>query len=211
METEPSPKSLLTQWTKKHWPLLTAFATGALLGAVAVEQGYQGFRFGGSEYVLIKKGSIPKSLSIKGKWFYKTQTSDVGIQYNKLNCISIMGTADISQAEASNEFSIVDATRLVCVDPTSKEIKTNVGWNSINATVLPDNRKIMVSLLTRDPSPRISYIEGGITENIKGDSPTEFKGNMYYLNTQNQKYGSTTITFCKEGTDCAQDIARKFK
>jgi hypothetical protein len=211
METESSPQSLIIEWTKNHWQLLAAFIAGALFGAVAVQQGYQGFRFGGSEYILIKKASIPKSLSIKGKWFYKTQTSDVAIQYDKLNCISIMGTADISQAEASNEFSIVDATRLVCIDPASKEIKTNVGWSSTNAAVLPDSRKIIVSLFTRDPSPRIGYIEGAIPESIKGDSPTEFKGNMYYLNTQNQKYGSTTITFCKEGTECAQDITRKFK
>lgn len=211
METEPSPKSLVTEWTKKHWQLLTAFAAGALLGAVAVQQGYQGFRIGDSEYVLIDRRSIPKSLSIKGKWFYKTQTSDVALQYNKLNCISIMGTADISQAKASNEFSIINATRLVCIDPTSKEIKTNVGWNSINASVLPESRKIIVSLLTRDPSPRIGYIEGAIPEDIKGDFPTQFDGNMYYLNTQNQKYGSTTITFCKEETECARDIANSIK
>ena len=69
----------------------------------------------------------------------------------------------------------------------------------------------MVSLLTRDQSPRIGYIEGAIPEDISGNTPSKFEGNMYYLNTQNQKYGSTTITFCKEATECAEDIARKFK
>lgn len=212
METETSPQSLVTEWAKKHWQLLAAFATGFLVGAVAVQQGYQGFKFGGSEYILIKKGSIPKSLSIKGKWFYKTETSGAALQYDKLNCTSIMGTADISQAEASNEFSITNATRLICIDPTSKEIiKTNVGWSSTNAAVLPDSREIMVSLSTRDPFPRIGYIEGAIPENISGDFPSQFKGNMYYLNTQNQKYGSTTITFCKEETECAKDIALTLK
>lgn len=141
--TKDSLKSLVTEWAKKHWPSLAAFTAGILLGALAVQQGYQGFRFGGSEYVLIKKGSIPKSLSIKGKWFFKMQTSGAVIQYDKLNCTLLLGEADISQAEASNEFSIINATRRVCVDHTSKEFETNVGWNSINAAVLPDNRKIM--------------------------------------------------------------------
>ncbi|WP_058995136.1 hypothetical protein [Leptolyngbya sp. NIES-2104] len=211
METEASPKSLVTDWAKKHWQLLAAFTAGAFLGAIAVQQGYEGFRFGGAEYVLIKKASIPKSLSIQGKWFYETKTSGIPLQFDKLNCMSILGTADISQAAASNEFSINNATRRGCIDPESQVIKTNVGWRSINAAVLPDSRKIMVSLNTADPNPRIAYIEGAIPATISGDSPPQFDGTIYYLNTQNQRYGSTTITFCKEGSECAQDIARKLK
>ncbi len=211
METEPSPKPLVIEWAKNHWQLLAAFATGALLGAVAVQQGYEGFQFGGVQYVLIKKASIPKSLSIQGKWFYETKTSSVPLQYNNLNCISILGTADISQAAASNEFSINNATRRGCIDPKSQVIKTNVGWRSINAAVLPDSRKIMVSLSTADPNPRIAYIEGAIPATISGDSPSQFDGTMYYLNSQNQSYGSTTITFCKDGSQCAKDIDDKLK
>jgi hypothetical protein len=211
METEHSPKPLVTNWAKMHWRLLAAFAAGASLGAVAVQQGYEGFRFGGTEYILIKKASIQKSLSIQGRWFYETKTSGVPLQFDKLKCMSILGIADISQTAASNEFSINNATRRGCIDPESQVIKTNVGWRSINAAVLPDSRKIMVSLNTADLNPRIAYIEGAIPANISGDSPPQFDGIMYYLNTQNQKYGSTTITFCKEGSECAQDIARKLK
>ncbi|MEG3969539.1 MULTISPECIES: hypothetical protein [unclassified Microcoleus] len=211
METEPSPRTLVTEWAKNHWQLLAAFAAGALLGAVAVQQGYEGFSVGGTQYVLIKKASIPKSLSIQGQWFYETKTSGVPLQYDNLNCISILGTADISQAAASNEFSINNATRRGCIDSQSQVIKTNVGWRSINAAVLPDSRKIMVSLNTADPNPRIAYIEGAIPATISGDSPTQFDGTMYYLNTQNQRYGSTTITFCKEGSKCAEEIARKLQ
>lgn len=211
METEPSPKFLVTEWAKKHWQLLAAFATGALLGAFAVQQGYEGFSIGGTEYVLVKKTSIPKSLSIQGNWFYETTTSGLPLQFDNLKCVSILGTADIAQKEASNEFTISNAKRRGCIDPESQVIKTNVGWDSDNAAVLPDSRKIMISLDTADPNPRIAYIEGSIPTTISEDSPSQFNGTMYYLNTQNQTYGSTTITFCKEGSECAQDIAQKLR
>jgi hypothetical protein len=206
----PTSKLLVTDLARTHWKLLVALAAGTILGAFAVRQGYEGFRIGGAEYVLIKKASIPKSLSIKGKWFYTTETSSSAIQYAKNSCIAIMGTADISQAEASNEVRI-DAKRRVCTTPNNKDVDTNVGWSSYSAAVLPDSRKINVSLITRDPSPRIGYIEGVIPERISGDYPTEFEGNMHYLNTQKQTYNSATIIFCKDGTECARNIARKFK
>jgi hypothetical protein len=209
METEPSPKFLVTEWAKKHWQLLAAFATGALLGAFAVQQGYEGFSVGGTEYVLKKKASIPKSLSIQGKWLYETTASDLPLQFDSLKCVSILGTADISQQPASNEFAISDATRKGCINSQAKVMPTNVGWHSNNAAVLPDSRKIMVSLITADPNPRIAYIEGAIPPTVSGDFPSQFNGTMYYLNTGNQSYGSTKITFCKEGSDCAKGIAQK--
>jgi hypothetical protein len=211
MREKPSKIPVIADWARKNWQLLAAFIVGILLGAFAVQQEYEGVNFGGAEYVLIKKASIPKSLSIKGKWFYETKTSGASLIYGSLTCISILGAADISQAAASNEFSINNATRRGCLDPKSQIIKTNVGWRSINAAVLPDSRKIIVSLITADPNPRIAYIEGTIPATIKGDSPTQFDGTMYYLNTQTQKYGSTTITFYKEGTQDAKDIEHKFK
>ena len=211
MEAEQSKTPLVAELAKKHWKLLAAFTVGTLLGAFAVQQGYEGFSFGGTEYILIKKASIPKSLSIQGKWFYETTTSGLPLQFDNLKCVSILGTADISQQPASNEFTISNAKRRGCIDPQSQVIKTNVGWRSNNAAVLPDSRKIMVSLSTADPNPRIAYIEGSIPTTISGDYPSQFDGTMYYLNTQNQRYGSTTITFCKEGSECAQDIAQKLR
>lgn len=206
MPMDPSRNPNITEWIRENWKLLVAFGVGALLGAFAVQQGYEGFSFGGTEYRLIKKASIPKSLSIQGRWFYETRTSGNPLQYDALSCTSILGTADISQNQVSNEFSINNATRRGCIDPDSQVISTNVGWRSTDAAVLPDSRKIMVFLSTADPNPRLAFIDGSIPSNITGDSPDEFSGTMYYLNTQNQTYGSTTIRFCKEGTSCAQKI-----
>jgi hypothetical protein len=86
----------------------------------------------------------------------------------------------------------------------------NVSWNSKIASVLPGSRRILVSLITADPNPRFGYIEGAIPSTESGDSPSEFSGNMYYLNTSDQTYGSTTIKFCKKGTDCARSIEKQF-
>ena len=86
MQVEPSKSPLITDWTRKNWKLLAAFVVGTLLGAFAVRQGYEGFSVGGTEYVLIKKASIPKSLSIQGRWFYQTRTSGEPLQYDNLNC-----------------------------------------------------------------------------------------------------------------------------
>ena len=108
---DPSRNPNITEWIRENWKLLVAFGVGALLGAFAVQQGYEGFSFGGTEYRLIKKASIPKSLSIQGRWFYETRTSGNPLQYDALSCTSILGTADISQNQVSNEFSINNATR----------------------------------------------------------------------------------------------------
>jgi hypothetical protein len=107
----------MNEWTQQNWKLIAAFGVGALLGALGVRQGYEGFRIAGSEYTLIKKASIPKSLTVHGKWFYETQTSDADLDYKQYSCKSILGVADISQgqdgAAVSNEFSIDNATRKV--------------------------------------------------------------------------------------------------
>ena len=54
----------MNDWARENRKLIAVFAAGVLLGAISVRQGYEGFRFAGSEYVLIKKASIPKSLSL---------------------------------------------------------------------------------------------------------------------------------------------------
>ena len=210
MPVEPSKKKIIAEWTGKNWKLIAAFFVGALIGAFAVRQGYEGFSIGGTEYVLIKKASIPKSLSIQGRWFYETRTSAEPLQYDVLSCTSILGVADISQrSSTSNEFSVDNAIRRGCINLDGKVSKTNVGWRSINALVLPDSRKVSISLITADPNPRYAFIEGSIPPTITGDSPTEFSGTMYYLNTKNQTYGSTIIQFCKEGTACANNIEKR--
>lgn len=204
----------MNDWAKQNWKLIAAFAAGVLLGAISVRQGYEGFRFAGSEYILIKKASIPKSLSIQGRWLYETKASGADLNYDQFACKSILGVADISQgqegAPVSNEFSIDNAIRKACVDSQGKVLKTNVSWNSRNASVLPNSRKIIVSLITTDPNPRLGYIEGSIPSTEPEKTPSEFSGNMYYLNTQNQTYGSTIIRFCKEGTECARTIEKQF-
>lgn len=211
MPVEPFKNPLIAEWTRKNWKLISAFVAGALLGAFAMQRGYEGFSWAGTEYRLIKEASIPKSLSIQGRWFYETKTSGNPLQYDNLSCTSILGIADISQPPISNEFNINNATRRGCIDPDGQVIQTNVGWRSTDAAVLPDNRKIIVFLSTADPNPRLAFIDGSIPSSITGDSPDEFSGTMYYLNTQNQTYGSTTIQFCKEGTLCAQNIENQLQ
>jgi hypothetical protein len=218
METEPSSKppiTPITEWGYKNWRSILTFAAGTLvgafvLGAFAAQQGYEGISWGGTEYVLLKKASVPKSLLIQGSWIYETKTSDTPLVFNKLECKSIMGTVDISQAATSNEFNVNNATRRKCIDFKSRITETNVGWRSISAAVLPNSRKIIISLRTDDANPRIGYIEGAIPTNMTGDMPSQFDGTMYYLDTRTQKYGRTTITFCKNETECAKNITRKF-
>ena len=110
----------MNDWARENRKLIAVFAAGVLLGAISVRQDYEGFRFAGSEYVLIKKASIPKSLSLQGRWLYETKASGADLNYNKLTCKSILGVADISQgqegAPVSNEFSIDNAIRRACVD-----------------------------------------------------------------------------------------------
>jgi hypothetical protein len=167
---EQNASKTIADFLNKPWKLMSAIAITAIIGGVAVSGGYVGWRCGSlNECVLLRKEDIPKSLSIKGKWFYETKTSGVALQFDALKCMSILGTAEISQDAASNEFDVVNATRLACIDPKSQAIETNVGWERINAAVLPESRKIIVSLITRDLSPRIGYIEGAIPENITGD------------------------------------------
>lgn len=205
----------MNDWVQQNWKLIASFAVGALLGAIGVRQGYEGFRIAGSEYTLIKKASIPKSLTVHGRWFYETSTSDADLDYNQYACKSILGIADISQGQdgvsASNEFSIDNAVRKACITSKGEVKEVNVPWNSKTASVLPGSRRILVSLITADPNPRFGYIEGAIPSTESGDSPSEFSGSMYYLNTNDQSYGRTTIKFCKEGTECARSIRRQFK
>jgi hypothetical protein len=220
---EQNPKKTIGDFFNEPWKLVSALATIALIGGVAVSAGYVGWRCGSlTECVLVRKESIPKSLSLSGIWFYETKTSDAVFQYRERKCTAILGKAEIFQSEVSNEFRI-NAVRYLCVLPASNtenrsnsnnsptEITTNVGWSSNNASVLPDSRRVNIALITRDPSPRFGYIEGSIPEHIKGDSPTEFRGDMYYLNTNNQTYNIATISFCKEGTECAKEISQRFK
>lgn len=211
MSSENSLKVALKKWVKNNGKSIAIFAGGFLLGVFTIQQEILGIRLGGVEYVLIKKSSIPKSLSIEGKWFYETEISDVELEYDDVNCVSIMGEVDIAQDEATNEFNIVNAKRRLCIDSTSKEIRRNVIWSSKIAAILPESRQIIISLSTTDPSPRIGYIQGTIQRTDDGDYPSKFEGSMYYLNTKNQQYSNTTITFCKEGTDCARNINSKFK
>jgi hypothetical protein len=204
----------MNEWAQKNWKIIAAFAAGALLGAIGVRQGYEGFSLDGSQYILIKKASIPKSLTVNGRWFYQTETSDADLDYKQYSCKSILGVADISQGQqgeaVSNEFSIDNATRKACITSNGESQKVNVAWNSKIASVLPGSRRILVSLITADPNPRFGYIEGSIPSTDSGNSPSEFSGSMYYLNTNDQTYGRTTIKFCKEGSDCARSIEKKF-
>lgn len=204
----------MDDWLKKRWALVSVFAAGLLLGVMSVSQGISGFRFAGSEYVLINKASIPKSLSVHGKWFYEAHVSNSDLHYDKLTCNTILGEADISHGNdssaISNEFYIYNATRRVCIDSQGKLSKVNVGWKSMNASVLPDTRRIVISLLTNDPNPRIGYIEGSIPRADSEVLPNEFSGIMHYLDTKDQTFAAITIKFCKEDTECARNIVKKF-
>ena len=204
----------MNDWFTKNRKLVSAFVAGILLGAVCFSKGFTGFRFAGSEYVLVNKASIPKSLIVHGKWFYEAHASDSDLRYNNLTCKSILGEADISHGSdgfaISNEFDIHKATRRACIDNQGTLSKVNVGWKSVNASVLPASRRIIISLLTHDLNPRIGYIEGSIPRTDSEALPKEFSGIMHYLNTKNQTFSGITIKFCKEDTECARAIAKQF-
>ncbi len=76
-----------------------------------------------------------------GKWFYGTQASIADLDYKQYSCKSILGVADISQgqdgAAISNEFSIDNATRKICITSKGENQAVNVSWNSKIASVLP--------------------------------------------------------------------------
>jgi hypothetical protein len=204
----------MNEWLTKNRALVSMFAAGILLGAVGVSNGFAGFRFGGSEYLLINRASIPKSLSVNGKWFYEAHVSGSDLRYDKLTCKSILGEADISHGSdgsaISNEFYIYKATRRVCIDNQGRLLKVNIGWKSTNASVLPDTRRIVISLMTHDPNPRIGYIDGLIPRTDSEAMPKEFSGIMHYLNTKDQTYAGINIKFCKEDTVCANTISKQF-
>ncbi|MFM7753172.1 MAG: hypothetical protein ACKO58_02075, partial [Cyanobium sp.] len=61
----------MNEWAQKNWKLIAAFAAGALLGALGVRQGYEGFRLAGSEYTLIKKHLSPSLLLLMANGFMK--------------------------------------------------------------------------------------------------------------------------------------------
>jgi hypothetical protein len=203
----------MNAWAQQNWKFLAAFTIGVLIGAISVRQGYEGVRIADTEYSLLKKPSIPQSLSLVGRWFYKTETSGPELSYDTLKCVSILGFADISQGQdgsaVSNEFSVDNAVRRACIDNRGETQKTNISWTSNIASVLPDSRRLIIALSTNDTPPRIGYIEGAIPVTDTGATPKKFLGRMFYLNTKDRTYGNTTIEFCKEGTDCARSIEKQ--
>jgi len=203
----------MNAWLQQNWRYVAVFTAGILIGAISVRQGYEGVRLAGTEYALLKKPSIPQSLSLAGRWFYKTETSGPELAYGSLKCMSILGFADISQGQdgsaVSNEFSVDNAIRRACIDTRGKIQKTNISWTSNIASVLPDSRRIIIALSTNDTPPRLGYIEGAIPITDTGSAPNKFLGRMYYLNTKDRSHGITTIEFCKESTDCGRLIDKQ--
>jgi hypothetical protein len=211
-------ENAVTHFFNRHGKVLGTLVAGVAIGGVVVNQGYIGWHCGESANgcELVKKGPVPKSLILKGSWFFRTKTSGAPLKYDDKACTSVLGTAEISQAELSNELYI-EGIRKSCVSNygganasgNTSQVPVNVGWTSKNAAVLPDSRRIMISLSTRDPSPRTGYIEGILPKGVEEKAPTKFEGNMDYLNAETGAYGAATIEFCKAETDCAKEIERQ--
>jgi hypothetical protein len=208
----------MKNWLNHNWKLLSSlFAVAFLLGAASARQGFAGIRIAGLEYGFIKDQSIPKSMVLDGKWFYRASASASDLRYDQLTCKSILGEANISHgtdgSANSSEFDIHHATRKVCIDKQNLAAKVMVGWKSVKASVLPEDRSFIISVLTQDPNPRIGYIEGSIDRKDPNDSevlPDRFSGTMNYLNTKDQTFVGISIEFCKEGTECANNIEKQF-
>ena len=154
---------------------------------------------------------------LDGKWFYRASASASDLRYDQLTCKSILGEANISHgtngSANSTEFDIHHATRKVCIDKQDVATKVMVGWKSVKASVLPEHRSFIISVLTQDPNPRIGYIEGSIDRKDSNDSeilPDRFSGFMNYLNTRDQTFVGISIEFCKEVTECANNIEKQF-
>ncbi|MCJ8280301.1 MAG: hypothetical protein MJK14_10430 [Rivularia sp. ALOHA_DT_140] len=188
---------------KNNWRLLAAFSGGVILTSVIVESSYV-------KTIINEAMKYSDPIIIRGKWFYKTETSDKPIEYkdaqgNIIKCTSIQGKITINKVKDSNVFNM-SGRRQVCVNDENKiSIRRNIGWNTVNSVIIPKTGIFMIELITDDN--RLGFVKGNIEQSPKNKVVEEFSGRMHYLNPGNQTYQISTIEFCESSTFCGRRIS----
>jgi hypothetical protein len=73
----------MKDWLNLNWRfILSFFVVTFLLGAASARNGIEGIQIAGLKYGFITNPSIPKSMVLDGRWFYRASASASDLRYD---------------------------------------------------------------------------------------------------------------------------------
>jgi hypothetical protein len=200
---------------EENWKVILAAIGGTVLG---------GFVFGniinefsirnkdGSTEIVINRNLLPDSVDVTGEWVYAAETNNNEIGFSEDGCRKRFGTVYINQIAGSYEINLSGERKIKegCSNSKSIPAKQVIRWNSENAVVLVNAKKLFVWLKTEDDISRYGYVSASIIKNSNDIKPTKIQGNMYYLDDSKNTWFRAKIDFYRSGSQEAKEIEKKW-
>lgn len=201
---------------EENWKVILAAIGGTVIGGFVFGNIINGFSIShkdGVAHIAINQNLLPDSVDVTGEWVYAAETNNNDIGFSEDGCKKRLGTVYINQRAGSYEINLSGERKIKdgCSNPNSKPgAKQVIRWNSENAVVLVNDKKLFVWLKTEDEISRYGYVSAIIIKNSNDIKPTKIQGDMYYLDDDKNTWFRAKIDFYRSGSQEAKDIEKKW-
>jgi hypothetical protein len=200
----------------ENWKLLLVLFGGIAFGALFFGRFINGISFVGNSGeigIFINRNQLPNSVDVTGEWMYEAVTNDNDIVFPEDGCRKRFGTVNIIQNADSYAVRLTRERKIKeeCGKTHGKDSKKNViPWNSENAVVLVNEKKLFLWFVTQDASPRYGYISVTIIKSPNDVKPSKLQGTMYYLENSKNTWFKARIYFYKPDSSDGEKIKSKW-
>lgn len=203
---------------EENWKVILAAIGGTVLGGFVFGNIINDFSISNKDGVgkiAINRNLLPESLDVTGEWVYAVETNNNDIRFSEDGCRKRFGTVYINQITGSYEINLSGERKIKdgCSSSNSNSTPAAqqiIRWNSENAVVLVNAKKLFVWFKTEDSISRYGYISGSVIKNSNDIKPTRIQGNMYYLDNSKNTWFRAKIDFYRSGSQEAQNIEKKW-
>jgi hypothetical protein len=201
---------------EENWKVILAAIGGTVLGGFVFGKIINEFSIGnqdGLTTIAINRNLLPASVDVTGEWVYAAETNNNEIGFSEDRCRKRFGTVYINQKAGSYEINLSGERKIKegcsnnSIPTTAKQV---IRWNSENAVVLVNDKKLFVWLKTEDDMSRYGYVSATIIKNSNDIKPTKIQGVMYYLENSKNTWFRAKIDFYRSGSQEAKDIEKKW-
>jgi hypothetical protein len=204
---------------EENWKFVLVGVTGVVFGSLffgKIINGVTFFNANGEFGFFINPNQLPKSVDITGEWVYAAETNDNRGAFSEDKCRKRFGTVQINQKADSYAIDLSGERKIKedCGTPTKVSgqdlNKQVIRWNSENAVILVNEKRLFLWFATQDQVPRYGYISATIIKAPNDIKPSRLQGNMYYLENSKNTWFRAKIDFYKSDSQDAKNISKKW-